>query len=257
MKKLFCVLLAVTMLLCMAACDKPETDGGESESPKTTVTVYVPEKITVTAGNEAVEMQIILEEGWQTKDSFKAQYRMADSASSIGYDMVCGEGITSQDNGAQKIVTRYDASGNAISNTVHFPEGSSVTKNEICNTYDERGRVVKQETKLYYANQENPVTSIAQYTYADTENGSKGTASDGGIVQELYYDAANRLVRQVTTTNGNEATRAEYTYDENGNMTKQETYVAGTLTTVNETIYKAYEVDAEKAAKLPYFKQGK
>lgn len=257
MKKLLCLLFALMMILSLAACEKPAPE--DPEEPDTTMTVYMPERITVTSGDESATMTITLEEGWQTKDSFKAQYRMADSASSVGYDMHYEDNRTVLDygEGAQKITYLYDDAGRASSQTVQFPEGSSIEKNETVVTYDDRGRTIKQETRFYYANQENPVTSVVQYTYADTENGSKGTASEGGIVQEIYYDAADRVVRQVTITNGNEATRVEYTYDANGNVIKQETYVSGTLTTTTETVYKAYEVSAEKASRMRYFKHGK
>lgn len=257
MKKLLCLLFALMMILSLAACEKPAPE--DPEEPDTTVTVYVPEKMTATSGEESVTMTITLEEGWQTKDSFTAQFRTEDSASSVGYDMHYEDNRTvlNYGEGAQKITVLYDDAGRVTSQTVQFPEGGSVLKNETLITYDDRGRTTKQETKVYYPDQEEPMVQVVEYTYADTETGSKGTATVGGIVYEMHYDANDRMIRNTTLANGSEVVRVESTYDANGNVIKQETYVSGTLTTTTETVYKAYEVPAEKASQMPYFKQGK
>ena len=266
MKKLLCLLLAAVMLLCLAACNKPENDKPENDKPeeptqeKKTVTIYMLESVTATSGAETATLKVILEEGWQNKDSITAKFQMDTPEGSVAYSMHYEEKRTVMDygEGAQKITILYDDHGRAISQTVTFPEGASVTKNETLTTYDDKGRITKQETNMYYADQKEPVTqqSVA-YTYVDTEDGSKGTAIDGGIVQELYYDANGRAVKNVTMVDGKEVTRTQYTYDDNGNQVKQETYVSGTLTATTVNTYKTYEIDGEKAEKMPYLRQAK
>lgn len=255
MKKLFCVLLALMMLLSVAAC-------GNSEKPEqnpNTVTVYVPETVMVTTDGKNQTLSILMEDGWQTKDSSVAQCRPEDSASSVGFNMHYDINSITLDygEGAQKIIHCYDQAGNLISQTTYFSEGASVEKNETVFTYDERGRMIKQEAKIYLTDVEEPVVHSVEFTYVDAESGSKGAAANGNTELEKYYDVNDRLIREVTTGNGEEITRTEMTYDSHGNLVKKETYVTGVLTTVTETVYKAYVLDAEKASQMPYFHQEK
>ena len=260
MKKWICLLLALLML-GLTACDLDEntqTTASTEEKPQK-VTLYVPKTITVTADGKSIALQVILETDWQNKESFTAQMRSEDAKESIGFNTVYENKKSTLDygDGAQKIVSCYDDAGRVISQTVIFPENASVTKNETIITYDSRGRTVRQETRIYYADREEPVSQAVDFVFTETETGSKGVAVYEPVEQEMYYDANDRLIRTVTRTNGNEATRTENTYDENGNKVLSVTYVAGVETSKTETVYEAYEVTPEKAQQLPYFRQEK
>jgi len=260
MKKIVCLLLAL-LVLVLAACspneNTPTTEPTEKKEEK--VTIYVPEKMTVTADGEAITVEMIPEDGWLDKDSFTLQVRSEDPKDSLGYNATYGEKIMILDygEGAQEIEIRYDDAGQMTSQTVIFPENASIIKNETIMTYDSCGRTLRQETRIYYPNQDEPVTQTVEFTYTETETGSKGVASNGMVEQEMIYDANGRLICTATRTNGTEVTRTENTYDENGNQILSVTYVAGVETNKTETVYKAYEVTPEKAQKLSYFKQGK
>lgn len=259
MKKLLCVLLAALMLLCLAACEKPSA-ADPTEPEKQTVTVYVPVSIVQSdATGQTITVQYIYEEGWQTKETFVVQLRSENSASSVGYDMIFGNKTVRMDygQGGQTIDMVYNEKGQTVSQTVTFPEGASVTQSVTLFTYDARGRMTVQESQMYYAGQAEPVVSKTEYTYTDTESGSKGTCTTDYIVQEMHYDADDRLIRTVTFTWGNEVTRSEYAYDEHGNQIKVETYVSGTLTSSTVNTFAAYEVTSQQAQQMPYFRQGK
>lgn len=258
MKKLLCVLLVLIMTLSFAACDLGNKPQEPNEGDKI-VTIYVPETVTVTADGQSGTMKIILEEGWQTKDSILAQFRMEDPKDSRGYNMYYELNATTIDygEGGQKIVAHYDKDGNMTSQTVYFPMGASVEKNETVTTYDSRGRTVRQESRIYYADRDEPVTQAIDFNFTDTETGSKGTTAGYPVGQEMYYDAQDRLIRSVTYSGATEVTRTENTYDEQGNLVISEIYVSGVLTSKTETTYQAVQVSQDKAQQHPYFKCSK
>ena len=97
------------------------------------------------------------------------------------------------------------------------------------------------------------MTEIQTYTYEDTETGSKGTFTEGDTTYVLEYDKNDRLVAEVTITDGREVSREECEYDEHGNPVKAVTYERGQKVSEAEYTYKAVEVSEETANRLPHF----
>ncbi|MBE6986570.1 MAG: hypothetical protein E7433_03990 [Ruminococcaceae bacterium] len=256
MKKLFCVLLVMTILLSFAACGK------EKESK---VTIYIPETDTVFQA-DTVSSQLavtyIFEEGWQEKESFRVTFSGNTEALGVGNDVPTmifnGKTVITEMAGVKRSEATYDENGRQIFRITPFlTENATVAKMEFAFTYDAQGRKRTQITKYHYPDKAEPVTETQTYTYVDTETGSKGTYTEGNSSYVLEYDKNYRLVAKVTITDGQEISRTESEYDENGNQIKSISYDQGQKTSESKYTYKAVEVSEETANRLPQFNRGK
>lgn len=281
MKKIIAVLLLLTIIFTFAACGdgktsdtaavtdqtnpaekNADTTAGTEETKsveKNTVTVYVPENISILSptGTKYGPAAYEYEDGWQEKDSFTVTYSMEMEGMDLDYEMVYGDKCISTvaKMGQQVIKTEiyYDENGQPI-RSISYPGITNEDKTETVTTLDEKGRTVKQETNVYTADRKDPSTMVTLYTFQDTADGSIGTATAGNQVTRMNYDQEGKLISVVNLIDGQELTRTEYTYDENGNVTSTTDYYMGQQTTKTETTYKAVELSAEKAQQLPQFK---
>ena len=256
MKKLFCVLLVMTILLSFAACGK------EKESK---VTIYIPETDTVFQA-DTVSSQLavtyIFEEGWQEKESFRVTFSGNTEALGVGNDVPTmifnGKTVITEMAGVKRSEATYDENGRQIFRITPFlTENATVAKMEFAFTYDAQGRKRTQITKYHYPDKAEPVTETQTYTYVDTETGSKGTYTEGNSSYVLEYDKNYRLVAKVTITDGQEISHTESEYDENGNQIKSVSYDQGQKISESKYTYKAVEVSEETANRLPQFNRDK
>ena len=164
--------------------------------------------------------------------------------------------MVSEQTGISKNEVYYDDLGRVIRQVVTPSATSGVTKTETNTTYDAQGRLLTVETKTYNAGQDTPLVQTVTYTYTNTDTGSKGTAANSGITYEVEYDKNNRLLKNITTANGQEVSRIENTYDENGNVISSVQYAQGQILMETKTAYTAVEVSEEAAARLPQFRKG-
>lgn len=252
MKKLLCVLLAMTVLLTLAAC-------GQEKQRK--VTIYIPETDTVyQAGTDSAPLSVtyIFEEGWQEKESFRMTYSGDIEILGVGKDVPTqifnGKTVITEVTGVYRSEATYDDNGRQISRITPFlTENATMATMEFSYTYDAHGRKLTQVTKYYYPDTAETVTETQTYTYEDTETGSKGTFTEGDTTYVLEYDKNYRLVAEVTITDGLEVSREECGYDEHGNPVKAVTYDRGQKVSEAEYTYKAVEVSEETANRLPHF----
>ena len=279
MKKIS-LLLILAMLLSMTACRKapvqPSTDPGtiptstteatteattvpttEATVPTTTapelVTLYIPKEITIYGpdGTAVATATYIFEDGWEEKSSFTVTCA-TDIAGEGKLDMAFSYGdksMVSEQTGVSKTEVFYDEQGRIVRQIV-TPAAAGAVKTETNTTYDAQGRLLTVESKTDSASQ------TVTYTYTNTETGSKGVATAGGITYEVEYDKNNLLLKNVTTVNGQELSRVENTYDENGNVISSIQYAQGQQLMETKTAYTAVEVSEEAAARLPQFRKG-
>lgn len=255
MKKLICALLVITVVLSFAACGK----GKESK-----ITIFIPETdILHQADTVSSELTVtyVFEEDWQEKEIFRVTFSGDIEVLGVGNDVPTmvfnGKTVITEIAGVQRSEATYDDHGRQISRITPFvTENAAMAKMEFTYTYDDHGRRLTQVTKYHYPDKAEPVTEIRTYTYEDTETGSKGTFCEGETTYVLEYDKSYRPVAVVTITDGQELSRTESEYDEFGNPVKVITYTQGQK--VSETVYtyKAVEVSAETAERLPYFGRG-
>ncbi len=243
MKKCLALLLLFALLLPLTAC-------------KSTVTVYIPQTHTTEEVGGETKLQpvtFVYEEGWEDKENFTVTY----SINSENYTMTVGDkytvSVVNVGNAQAKSETYYDENGRII-RTVSDRIGGDVEKAETLITYDEIGRVTKQEQRLYKKDLADPEVTITEFTYVDTEDGSKGsyTVDDYSVV-ERFYNKEGRVLREVILIDGIEKSRTEYIYDKNGCQTGTAHYYEGELSSKTQTTYLAVEVSLEKAQKLPQY----
>lgn len=252
MKKFLCALWVMVVLLSFAAC------GQEKESK---VTVYIPETDTVYQADTVSSVTYIFEEGWQEKESFRVTYSGNTEILGVGNDaptmIVNGKTIITEIAGVKRSEATYDDHGRQIFRITPFlSENATMATMEFSFTYDAHGRTLTKVTKYYYPDKAEPVTQTQTYTYTDTETGSKGTFCEGETTYVLEYDKSYRPVAQSTIVDGQELSRKEAEYDENGNPVKVITYAEGQKESETRCTYKAVEVSAETAARMPYFNRG-
>lgn len=252
MKKLLCVLLAMTVLLTLAAC-------GQEKQRK--VTIYIPETDTVYQADMVsapLSVTYIFEEGWQEKESFRMTCSGDTEILGVGNDaptmIFNGKTVITEIAGVYRSEATYDDNGRQISRITPFlTENATMATMEFAYTYDAHGRRLTQVTKYYYPDTAETETEIQTYTYEDTETGSKGTFTEGNTTYVLEYDKNDRLVAKATVTDGLEVSRTECEYDEHGNWVKAVTYDRGQKVSEAEYTYKAVEVSEETANRLPHF----
>lgn len=255
MKKVFCVLLVMTVLLSFTACSK------EKQSK---VTIYIPDTDTVLQ-TDTVSAQrtvtYIFEEGWQDKESFRVTYSGNIEILGVGNDaptmIMNGKTVITEIAGVYRSEATYDDNGRQISRITPFlSENANMAKMEVTFTYDAQGRKLTQVTKYYYPDKAEPVTETQTYTYTDTETGSKGTFTEGNTTYVLEYDKNYCMVAQTTVTDGQEVSRTEAEYDEYGNQLSETTYANGQKQMEMKYTWKAVEVSEETANRMPYCKRG-
>lgn len=256
MKKLFCTLLIFAMLLAFAGCRQ------EAES---TVTIYIPDTMSSYSqdGTLLATVNVVFEEGWQTKETFTVTYRDDKDQSVETMTAVTYKGktsVTEVPNVCRTEIT-YDDNGRQICHIIYFTgENESMDKQETTYTYDEHGRRLSEEVKMYITDTSAPLVTTKTYTYVDTAEGSEGTSSNYGIITKVVYDNNYRCILETVTEDGKESSRTETTYDAVGNVVTQVTYYIGynvEILSKTSNTYKAVEVSKETADRLPQFVRAK
>ena len=256
MKKLLCVLLAMTVLLSLAAC-------GQEKQRK--VTIYIPEIDTLYQADRVsapLSVTYIFEEGWQEKESFRMTCSGDTEILGVGNDaptmIFNGKTVITEIAGVYRSEATYDDNGRQISRITPFlTENATMATMEFAYTYDALGRRLTQTTKYSYPDKAEPEIETQTYTYEDTETGSKGTYIQGNTTYVLEYDKQCNLVTKATITDGQEVSRTENEYDQYGNWIRSVSYAYGQKTFEQHYTYKAVEVTEETANRLPWFKRGK
>jgi len=252
MKKLFCVLLVMTILLFTAACGKGKQN---------MVTIYIPDTdIQFSTDSVQLTVNYIFEEGWQEKESFRVTFRGDTEILGVGKDVPTeiynGNTIVTEIAGVRRSEATYDDHGRQISRITPFlSENANMAIMEFAFTYDTLGRKLTQVTKYSYPDKAEPEIETQTYTYEDTETGSKGTYTEGNTTYVLEYDKQYNLVAKVTITDGQEVSRTENEYDEYGNWISSVSYACGQKISEQQYTYKTVEVTEETANRLPYFKR--
>ena len=249
MKKIASVLLMMVVLFSFAACSKNDN-----------VTVYIPDTLTIYGANETLQatVDLVFEEGWENKERFTVTYSgdlegLGSSVPKMTYSDKC---VVTELPDISRTEVLLDENGRQTAQNVYYLGGLSMERMEMTFVYDEHGRKLEQETKIYYVGEENPNADIQTYVYEDTADGSEGSFIDWSLSSVLTYDKNHRLVKQVTIANEKEVNRVENVYDDNGNLLSTTTYMNGKIATVLKYTYKAVEVSKETADRLPQFKRG-
>lgn len=254
MKRLIAFGLVLTALFACAGCKKQKT-----EAPAEMVSIYIPVQVTVSSGDgmKFGPSDLVYEKNWQKKDTFTVSHTIEIDGDEFEYSTVYGDKYyKTLHNTGDETYTEFffNEKGQQVTTVSYFAATTGQTKRRTDTTYDDRGRTLKQVTKSDYIDAQSVTTSIT-YTYEDISTGSIGTAETEESVSKLLYDKEDRLICAAIYIDGEENTRTEYTYDENGCQIKATTYTAGVLLGVNETVYEKVEVSLSKAEKMPYFKR--
>ena len=159
MKKLFCTLLIFAMLLAFAGCRQ------EAES---TVTIYIPDTMSSYSqdGTLLTTVNVVFEEGWQTKEAFSVTYRddkdqSVETMTAVTYKEKTI--VTEVPNVVRDEIT-YDDNGRQICYIIYFTgENESMERQETTYTYDEHGNLIRSE--MYFAGErmsrtENTFTAV-------------------------------------------------------------------------------------------------
>ncbi len=256
MKKLLCMLAAAAMLLSFAACE-PEDQPDEGSTVEK-VTIFIPDKLLVYGpeGTLMMETSMEYEKDWQKKESFTISYGSEANAVGMNVEMVYGDkSIVTQIPNVYRTESFHDENGRLSRQVTEYLNNLTLQKIENSYTYDEQGRRLTQETKTYYAGNEEPTTATQTFTYTETETGSKGTFTEGSITYIIEYNKEFRLTAQSTIVNDEEVTRTELTYDEHGNNVSSATYSNGQKISETRFTYKKVEISKETADRLPTFKR--
>ena len=246
MKKILTLILALCAVLSLTAC------GGK------TVTIYIleTEQIYMADGSLYKTATCHYEEGWQEKDSFTVTVTgNADVSGDLNTIVYSERKIVMEDSAGVIGETNYDEKGQTVMTVIYFADGG---RQEVIYTRDSKGRVVTEVAKNYQSETAEPVTMTVNYTYTETETGSTATYSVGLTTYVEEYDKNGQKIAVVLRQmNGYELSRMEMTYDDNGNMVRRVDYSDGKKSMETRCTYKAVEVSAKTAARLPQLKQGK
>lgn len=248
MKKMCLILLFLTLMLSLIACNVDEM-----------VTIYIPETVTTYSGQNAETVSgyhLAFEKGWQRKETFKVTYEAdGEKKNENVQTVVYGDHYLIEDNGFIRTETFYDPGERTVTSMTHIDVASQT--NETVTTYDEHGRILIQKTTTYFEDRDDIIASDLTFAYWETEQGSEGMATQDGVIYIYCYDKEYRLVRlsQLSAADEKEFYRAEQTYDEHGNRICSEIYDNGERIGKTVVTYKAVEVSKETADRLPTFQR--
>lgn len=249
MKKLVAVVLLLMLLASFAGC---ELDGAKKQ-----VTIYIPKTMTISAPGEnmSVELEVVFEEGWQSKNSFTVSYR-GDFPGLEGVmpSMQYGDRYTVTET-PKSFTTEvhYDAQGRIVKQVTKYMQNPTMEKAETVVTYDANGRRASETVCTYAVGSSTGEEQTRTYTYTDTPEGSQCRVEEGAIATVYIYDKNYRMISQATLINGEETSRTENSYDAAGNLTATTQYVQGQALTQMEYTYRTVAVNGETAARLPQF----
>ena len=245
MKKLFCFVLAVFMILLMAGCP--------DERPIPTNTLYIPETVTIydETGAQAYAVTYVFEEGWQDKERFTVSVTGDAEEFGMGPMEYSTRHVLHQLANGATIEIFYNAQGREEKVINSYASGEHV---EGTLTYDALGRVLKEvKTTRNTKTDAEPWVTTTQYQYVETETGSTCTTMMDHYSVVTVCDKNGRTVSQTTVYDGEEVYRTEKIYDANGKMVSQVTYYRGKKQTEMRYTYKAVEVYWYVAERLPQF----
>lgn len=126
---------------------------------------------------------------------------------------------------ASKITYTYDG-GDLVKEITTLPDGS-VSNQKTC-AYNENGDLTEEITQWTGA---EPVVKRYTYTYNDGGKPVIRITMDGENVQTAKhaytYDSEGRVLTETSFNGDTRASHTEYTYDENGNLTKERLFLTG------------------------------
>lgn len=276
MKKVLAMLLTLVLMFSLCACGDKNRNSEEPTSAtqiteeEKTVTVYIPKTFTNTYMSapiiDPVPIPMSFEEGWENKDSFSVSYINSDNdmASRKIVTYIEGKSVYEEKNQKGIMTKRLENFVDEKGNFVCVYYASEMRKREETTvTVDARMRVIQEEIKYFDADAKVKKTDTWIYTYKDTLEGSEGIANKGNEQMILSYNKDDRLVSTTFFINGEERLYDEYTYDEFGNNLTHTTYYSYTndhnyylyrmMSRSDSFAYKAVQVSAEKAKKMPRF----
>lgn len=247
MKRFLCAVMAFITIICLTAC------GCENQELGNMVTVLVPEKITFTSssGSGPVEINVVFEEGWESKDNFFVKYESTKKNHPFAQSVLYGNKESTQLHlNGLRVEYTYDERGNILRQIEYVSGYGGDVVVDRTFTYDTLGRILTEKV----VGGEEPVQ--LHYRYDDTAEGSIGTAYSDTARYEVVYDENNRLVR-TAVFEGYDQSSTVYTYDAKGSLISSSVYERGVLVSKTKTTYKAVRISIEKAQQLPVFKQDK
>lgn len=188
MKKLIAALLALTLMLCLAACGEAEPE---------TKTIYVQTRSVRTIGEAVI----------------RTEYTYGKTGKPVTMKMYFNDklyqSVTNRTSNGVTYMTITDSTG----------ESSTQTTNTV---YDDQGRV-----SILEVNVGSTTVSRTTYTYDDQDRIVKAATltADGTVTTTYIYDAnGNTVTQQVSDTNDDSFTRTEYTYNADNYVTLEKNF---------------------------------
>lgn len=152
-------------------------------------------------------------------------------------------------NGELASTVAYTYEGGALVKEITTLPDGSVSNQKTC-AYNESGDLEQETTQWSGADE---VVKKYTYTYNDSGNAISRITLDGADVQtdkHVYtYDADGRVLTDTAFDGETRTSHTEYTYDENGSLTKEQQYLTGedAARTVEYTYTEVRMSDAEYA----------
>lgn len=286
MKRLFALLLAMTMLFGLAACNSQNEK--EKEPAGTEPTGTEPEKPNVE--NVCTSFIVKNDEGevWYgyvntIENGYLTEIRDFDydveKKIKIAYDLENRTAVITCDSREGSLTVVWNEEGDIIKQT-HQPEGKVVTvtktpkdggyvmviettENGVCtekqvNTFDAQGSLLES---LYYGNSGN---LVSKYSYTYNEKGNKirdvyeyyGEEETYTDISEYTYDENDRnILTKYIDGEGNCYSRMESSYDEDGNLLMEACYDEEN-TKIDWTEYTYNDKGLEESVKYYYYTDG-
>ena len=186
MKKLFYILLVMTILLSFGACAKEKQN---------MVTIYIPDTdIQIDTDSSQRTVTYLFEEGWQEKESFRVTYSGDTEILGVGNDAPAdifdGNTIITEIAGVKRSEATYDNHGRQISRVTPFlTEDAAMAKMEFAYTY------VLEYDKNYYLVVKATITEGQEVSRTESE-----------------YDEHGNWIRSVSYAYGQKTFEQQYTY---------------------------------------------
>lgn len=246
MKKLTCIVLLLSIVLSLSACNTEEK-----------VSIYIPDTVTEYIGESKTPTSVsylLYPNGWETAENFVVSYSADGKIPTANGTTITHTANHSMKVSAESSVDEYfDEKGQVVSRNILHGQTLQLYLNVF--TYDEHGRILSRITSTSVAGGAETYLPQVTFQYQPTEQGSKGVGEQKGYTETYCYDKQYRMVSYTEAIFDVEARRTEYVYDANGNLTEELVYVDGKLESKSVTTYKVVEVDQATADRLLQFKR--
>ena len=246
MKKLTCILLLLTFVFALTACNPVEK-----------VAIYVPDTVTEYEGNSETPVSVthlLYSKGWEKSESFTVSHSADGKVPTEGGATITYADKHTTTNENETRVDEYlDEKGQVVSRNVLYERSSQLIQTVF--SYDAYGRILTQITSTSFVGGNETYLPQVTYTYEETDQGSKAVGEQNGYEETYCYDKNYNLISYTASIMGTETGHTEYAYDEHGNNTEISVYADGQLATKSVITYKIVEVYKTTADLLPQFKK--